>query len=378
MVKCMRMILLVIISILIGSGCARDERIIEDIAFVQTIGYDLMDTEELDEDEPMYQLTTSAPLVEPDRTGPKISRMTTTKLNKEGIQQNARTTERTIVVGQLKLLLYSKKISEKGLEPLFDVIVRDPQIPARTKMAIVDGESGPLIEKEFDEHPRTTVYLDELLEKEALYNVIPDTNVYHYFRDLKDDSRDPVLPVIKLEEENIIVSGLAFLKDDVYRTQIGIDDALMFFFLERQFERGDLIMSIPNNETNENELVAYTSLSSKRKFDVNKKEGGYDVTIKIDIRGIILEYIGDINITKAEGQKKLEKIIADHIKKKTEEIVALTQENQVDPIGIGTQVRNSLSYDEWNALDWHEEFPQIQVHCEVNIDIRDYGMIADE
>ncbi|WP_416149009.1 Ger(x)C family spore germination protein [Salipaludibacillus sp. HK11] len=369
----------ILILLMLTASCSRDERIIEDIAFVQTKGYDLLENDDLDEDDdPIYQLTTSAPLVEPDRTSPMVSRRTVARLNKEGVQQNARTTERTIVTGQLRLLLYSHELAENGLAPLLDAIERDPQVPARTKMAIVDGEAGPLMEMEFDEHPRTTVYLDELLDKEARFNVIPDTKVYQFFRDLKDDSRDPVLPVIKLEEDSVVVSGIALFENDKYQSQLGLDDSLILFFMERQFDRGDLIMSIPNNETNGNELVAYTSLSSKRDFKVEKSKKGYEVTISIDIRGIILENIGDIDITKVEGQKKLEKLMEEFIKNKAEEIVVYTQENKVDPIGIGTQVRNSVKYDEWESLDWREEWPKVTVNCEVEIDIRDYGMIAEE
>jgi len=368
--------IVILFLIVMVSGCGVDEKVIEDLAFIQAKGYDLISTEDLEEgeEEPMYRMTTSAPLVEPDREKPLTSRSTMTRLNKEGIQINARTTERDLVSGQLRMLLYSQTLAEQGLKPLLDVLERDPQVPARAKLVIVEGEVNTLLEKEFDEHPRTTVYLDELLEKEARFNVIPETMVYQFFRDLKDDSRDPVLSMIKLQEENVIVTGLAFLKNDVFITQLDLDDSLIFFFLEKDFNQGDLNMSIPNNQAEANELVSFTSISSTRDIDVEKNDQSFDVTIEIEINGAILESIGEIDISEEEGQQKLESLIEQYIKLKADEIIAFTQENQVDPIGIGRQIRNSLSYDEWQSLDWREEWPNVDVRCEVEIDIRDFGM----
>jgi len=370
--------IVILFFIVLISGCVVDEKVIEDLAFIQTKGFDLVATEDLEdeEEEPMYRLTISAPLVEPDRDKPIISRVTTTRLNKEGIQLNARTTERTLVSGQLRLILYSQALAEQGLNPLLDVLERDPEVPIRAKLAIVEGEVNALMEKEFDEHPRTTVYLDELLEKEARFNIIPETKIYEFLRDLKDDSRDSVLPMIKSEEENVIVSGLGFLKDDVFITQLGLDDSLIFFMLEKAINQGNLNMSIPNDEAERNELVSFTSISSTRDIDVENNNQSFDVTIKIKLKGTILESIGEIDISEEEGQQKLENLIEQYIKLKADKIIAFTQENQVDPIGIGTQVRNSLSYDEWQLLDWREEWPNVDIRCEVEIDIRDFGMVV--
>jgi len=379
MVKIIYIVKIVILFLIVMvSGCRVDEKVIEDLGFIQTKGYDLVANEDLEdeEQESMYRMTTSAPLVEPDRDEPLISRVITSRLNKEGIELNARTTERNLVSGQLRLLLYSQAVAEQGLNPLLDVLERDPQIPTRAKLAIVEGEVNTLMENEFDEHPRTTVYLDELLEKEARFNIIPETNIYQFFRDLKDDSRDPVLPMMKSEEDNAIVAGLGFLRNDVFITKLGLDDSLIFFMLEKAIDQGDLNMSIPNDEAKRNELVSFTSISSTRVIDVEKNNQSFDVTIKIELKGTILESIGEIDISEEKGQQKLENLIEQYIKLKADKIIALTQENQIDPIGIGTQVRNSLSYDEWQLLDWREEWPNVDVRCEVEVNIRDFGMVA--
>ncbi|WP_280770165.1 Ger(x)C family spore germination protein [Salipaludibacillus daqingensis] len=375
MIKLSPYIVMFFILMLI-SGCGADEKVIEDLAFIQTKGYDIIAGEDLEDDgeEVMYRLTTSAPLVEPDREKPKISRVTTARLNKEGIQLNARTTERNIVSGQLRLLLYSKKVVENGLRPLLDVLERDPQIPARAKLAIVEGEVNPLMEREFDEHPRTTIYLDELLEKEARFNVIPEIKVYQFLRDLKDDGKDPTLPMIKLEEEGVAVNGLAFLKNDVYKTKLELDDSLIYFFLEKDVDQGDLNMSLPNPETGKNELVSFTSISTERDISVEKMEESFDVNIEVEMKGTILENIGDIDISDEEGQKEIEKLIEEYVTTKAEEIISFTQQSSVDPLGIGKKVRNSMSFKEWEELNWREEWPGVRVNVEVDIDIRDFGM----
>ncbi|MNR65562.1 hypothetical protein D3C85_1886540 [compost metagenome] len=65
--------------------------------------------------------------------------------------------------------------------------------------------------------------------------------------------------------------------------------------------------------------------------------------------------------------------VAENIRGKAQEMIKKLQQNNVDSIGIGQYVRNSLSYKAWKSLDWRKVYPRVEVECRVKVRIKDYG-----
>lgn len=88
-----------------------------------------------------------------------------------------------------------------------------------------------------------------------------------------------------------------------------------------------------------------------------------------------MEYTGKSTFKKAEEQKNLDQDLSKAIREQLQAIVSHVQRSGGDNLGIGTYVRNSMSYEKWNNLNWESTYPHADIRVEVDTTISDYGMI---
>lgn len=138
------------------------------------------------------------------------------------------------------------------------------------------------------------------------------------------------------------------------------------------------IIKFMDRSSGQKESAMISSIASKREVIVNKQERKStvpQVVIHIQLSGIILEYTGKSTFKKPEEQKKLDQDLSEAIGEQLQAIVRHLQHSGGDNLGIGTYVRNSMSYEKWNNLNWKSIYPRADIRVEVDTTIRDYGMI---
>ncbi|MBO9600619.1 MAG: Ger(x)C family spore germination protein, partial [Cohnella sp.] len=204
---------------------------------------------------------------------------------------------------------------------------------------------------------------------------VPKITLYQFARDYYDDGIDPVAPVIKDVGDHIKIDGIGLFRDDRYITKIEPEDALIFAFLRGRFKKGELSVNLGREARSDKQIAMLSGLMSTRKVKVKRDPNGQTkVTFVIRIQGSVLEYIGPYNLSDHSEKKKLEHQIAAYISDKSEEMVALMQKHKVDSLGIGTHVRNRMSYKEWKSMSWNDEqYPNVRVQFDISVKIKDYG-----
>lgn len=367
-----RLIIFFFLFLLVGCN---DVRLIEDIGFINVTGYDLYNEKgSSSKTEQMYQMTISVPLVDPDKTEPREVLSTVAKMSKAARMHLSRQTDRMLVSGQLRTAIYGMELAKQGIWEIIDTMVRDPTIGNRVKLAVINGSAKQFIEKDYPEHPRTGQYLDAILAKEARSNIVPDIDIHKFVRDYLDDGMDPVLPVLKQTEKHMVIDGIGLFRGDRFITKIDPKDALSFFMVYHNFYTGDLMMELTTGE--HKELVTFSSFRSTKKTKVttspeNKK---FKLVYTINIIGNILEHHGELDLSDEQDQAKLNSLIEKHIETETKKLITFMQEHKVDSLGIGKEIRNSLSYVQWTDLNWEDVYPDVEVEVHANVKIRDFGM----
>ncbi len=82
-----------------------------------------------------------------------------------------------------------------------------------------------------------------------------------------------------------------------------------------------------------------------REIEVVKNSEPFEVNIKANLIGSIVEHHGDLVLGNEGDQAKLEKMTQEFIETKSIEIIKTLQENKVDSLGIGKAIRNSMDYN---------------------------------
>ena len=363
-----------VVTIILLTGCA-DQRILEELGFTHTVSYDVADKDSY-EDNRMLRIGLSIPIASDEVKEKREILVTNANSSKEARTKLSTETDRILVSGQLRNTLFGDELARKGIWDLIDTLVRDPAVGQNTKIIVVSGEAYEILKKDYKQHPRTGEYIDRLIDKEVNSQAIPDVTIYHFTRDYFDDGIDPVAPLLKENGEHLIVDGIALFNSDKYVTSIEPSKAMLFSILTKNFKEGQISVNLTgNDEEKDKEMVMFSSVISKRKIHAVKSndESQFKVNIKITIHGSVLEYIGEKKLGDDVARQELENEMSKYIKMETEKMITYMQEHNVDSIGIGKYVRNSLNFEEWQELDWNEVYPKVEVAVDAELKIKDYG-----
>ena len=363
-----------VVTIILLTGCA-DQRILEELGFTHTVSYDVADKDSY-EDNRMLRIGLSIPIASDEVKETREILVTNANSSKEARTKLSTETDRILVSGQLRNTLFGDELARKGIWDLIDTLVRDPAVGQNTKIIVVSGEAYEILKKDYKQHPRTGEYIDRLIDKEVNSQAIPDVTIYHFTRDYFDDGIDPVAPLLKENGEHLIVDGIALFNSDKYVTSIESSKAMLFSILTKNFKEGQISVNLTgNDEEKDKEMVMFSSVISKRKIHAVKSndESQFKVNIKITIHGSVLEYIGEKKLGDDVARQELENEMSKYIKMETEKMITYMQEHNVDSIGIGKYVRNSLNFEEWQELDWNEVYPKVEVAVDAELKIKDYG-----
>lgn len=360
-----RLVIIIILAALL-TGCAKDQRILEDLAMSQSASYDADEGNKI-------KVGLSIPIAASDSRVQRMMLTTVANTGKEARITFARKTELKVVSGQLRNTLYGIELAKKGIEKHIDTLLRDPSIALRVKVTIVEGVASELLGKSHKQHADTGQYIERMIQKESAKNNIPRGTLHEFSRDINDDGIDPILPIVKDAGENVEIAGIALFQDNRYKMKIPAKKGVLFHLFMKSFNQGEISMNLGGSASNQ-EIVMLNSLLNKRKVKVHQLEGNrFKVDITASIRGTVLEYTGDYNLTKKKEREKLEKKISEYLVSEANRMIKEMQEQNVDSLGLGQYVRNSLSYAEWNKLNWRKVYPEIEIVCHAKVLIKSYG-----
>ncbi|KRE99893.1 hypothetical protein ASG89_27620 [Paenibacillus sp. Soil766] len=348
------------------TGCANDQRILERIGLTHTTSFDLMPGG-------MLKVTNSIPLAVGEGRKPREVLTSIADSSKGSKVDLARQTQLVLVSGQMRNLLFGTTLARRGFWDDIDTMVRDPSISPRVKVTVVDGDAHDLLVKSYSNYLRTAQYIDRMMESETRFQSIPKVTLYEFTRDYYDDGIDPIAPIIKDIGDHVKVNGIALFQDDRYLMRIDEKETIFFSMLSKNFKLGSLPIRL-SNEEEKKELVLFDSLISKRRIHASRTGGStFKVDFEISVSGSILEYMGDLKISKEEDRHELEVKIGENITSHLETIVKDMQKHNVDSLGLGNAIKNIVPYKEWKAMEWREVYPEVEIHCQTKVKIKHYG-----
>ncbi|MDF2716735.1 MAG: hypothetical protein K0R28_3660 [Paenibacillus sp.] len=356
---------LFLIALFLLAGCG-DRRILERTGFIQSTSHDLLPDGKI-----QYGIT--FPLANTDIKSNRKFLKTEADSSKEARIVLARKTNLLLVSGQLRTALFGVSLAKHGIWEHMDTLLRDPTISEQVKIIVINGDSADLLSKNFTANPRTSKYIDRLVEKEAKGQSIPETTLYTFTRDYYDDGIDPVAPVLKDIGESIIVDGIGLFQGGRYVDKIEPKDSIIFAFLRGSFKHGEMSLDLTKSDI-ESKTIMLSSLSSSRNIRVIENDGEKrSVMINVEVKVSILEYIGKLKLSDDAARQKLERAMSDQLTLRATQMLQFLQEKKTDSLGLGTKIRNSMSYSEWKSLSWQDEYPRLNVQCKINVKIKDYG-----
>ena len=346
-------ILLVFVSSVL-TGCVRT-KVLDDLNLDSAIGYDYVDKE-------IIQATVVVPIYNPDKSISSETFTEVSSLSKEILVKIDSKSSKTVETGKLELVLFSSELAGQGIFELVDNFQRDPNVSTNLSLAVVDGEVKEMLTTPFNNED-TGRYISKIIEQNTNLGLIPKRDLHQYMFDYYSTGKDPYLPLLKLEKDQVEVSGIALFDKDKFVGQIGFSELFVFTVLAESSENGSYKV---RNET------YVRNLGSKRKFLVSNNKTNPEITITVQLEGIIRQHSGE----KAPHKKlyeKIEKQMEQDVKEQAEILIKKFQALKVDPLGLGEQVRSRTR--NWDEKKWNDMYPTINVKVNMDVKITESGVV---
>ncbi len=349
----MFIILLLFISSIL-TGCVRT-KILDDLHLDSAIGYDYVDKE-------LIEATVVVPIYNPDTSISSETFTETSSLSKEILVKIDSKSPKTVETGKLELILFSSELAGQGIFELVDNFQRDPNVSTNLSLAVVDGEVKEMLTTPF-KNEDTGRYVSEIIEQNVNLGLLPKKNLHQFMFDYYATGKDPYLPLLKLENDQVEVSGIALFDKDKLVDQIDFSELFVFTVLAETSKNGSYKV---RNDT------YVRNLGSKRKFLVSNNKTNPEITINIQLEGIIRQHSGE-KIPHKKLYEKIEKQMEQDIKEQAEILIKKFQALKVDPLGLGEQVRSRTR--NWDEKKWNDMYPTINVKVKMDVKITESGVV---
>lgn len=272
-----------------------------------------------------------------------------------------------LISGQLRFVAFSLDFAKKGIYPIIDTFNRDPAVGNLMQIAVVDGETADLFALKQYKKENLALYLYDLLIHNSETGPLPFTDfatfVYHYF----EEGKDPYLPVLKIVNDEIKITGIALFKADKLITIIPWKYVFMMKSLIEGYKQGLHQFKLDGH------YVAIDNINSKSEIDIKIKKGIPEFTVRLKMNARIQEYTGGNPIMLPKHIKELNKKISKELKKNGQELLALLQKNNLDPIGLGSKLE--AHQRDFDAKKWKKQYPKAKIKLKVDLDILHTGIV---
>lgn len=356
-------------SFILLTSCGVEPKQLERLGLITAIGFDLKKENEItgtvavSKFDPMAKVMTN--LISADANTLQTLRS----------EENLATDQR-LEMGQLRCVIYSKELAEKGIIQLVNALNRDPAVGNMVYLTIAEKDALSIInmdEKKIKVNIGT--YLYNLIRQNVERELLISPTLHEFNHQFFDYGQDPVLPILKVAKDKVAISGVALFNDDKMVAKLSNDKLFYLKLLTDQYRTGskelefnrDEFANIINVQGGQsygeiyNKLfISIDNLRSNTKIDlVDKKNLVFDIQVKMDSR--LLETTNYLDLGKPANMKFIEKKINKEMESQIKKLLVFFQKKQVDPVGIGNEymahVRGKpISQGDWKKLYKNAKF----------------------
>lgn len=375
-----KLIVLFACCMAIITGCV-EQKPLEKLGIITSAGYDLIGAEKIkgtvvvQKFDPMAQSATKV-----------ISAIAKTS---KGLRQaeNLKSNQK-LVSGQLRSVVYSRELANKGIIQLVDTLNRDAAIGNMVYLTIADQSAEEIMKTE---QSKTNInlgtYIYNLIKQNVDGEQIISPTLQEFNHNYYDIGKDPVLPILKMQGGDVIISGVGLFKEDRLVDELKQSKLFFLKILVDKYKAGTLEMGFSKKELEDLVLknvvpnpfyhkiyLTIDNIRSKSKIKLVDKENlRFKVEIKLDSR--LLEMTEPLDLTKPDTVKKLEKKMNKSMEKGVKSLLYHLRDLDIDPIGLGNEFEVHYRGKQISKEKWRELYKKAEFEVKVKNRIEKTGVI---
>ncbi len=357
--------------LLLASGCGR-RMYLENRQIILMSGVDLRSDQQL-------TVFTSTPVFSVEaKQKYNISETTADTLRQARSKLDAMSTG-PLASGKIQTLLVGKKLLQRAdILHYLDVFMRDPKSEINANIVAVDGPVKEIMHANMKDKGRPGVVLKEQTEAAYASRTAVKTIMQEFHQQLLDPRRTPSLTEIKLDGNEIVVTGTALLsKKGTYVTSLNNEEsALLMLLQQRKGQPFPFTLHVPPQKIKAEQQMAYISLEiGHTKYDIKTRHENnrFAFDIRMDIDMNMTERLFEYDLEK--DKKRLEQALEQELQKKCDALIAKIQKHRIDPIGLGVYAK-AFHYGFWKKVenDWGQALAEAKVRVMPKVTIKSSGV----
>ncbi|WP_100398507.1 Ger(x)C family spore germination protein [Bacillus sp. FJAT-44742] len=355
-------------TVIFLTGCW-ETRILDEIALVQIVAFDL------DEGEGVYEQTVGFPSYFEAGEEGQLENVTLSSRGrspKETRNELTRDWQRPLRYGQLRILAFSQHLAEgEGISAFVESFYRDPRVGNQIHLSIMEGEAKKAIDTDHTgARERVGMYFANLIEENENAENIPRSNLHSFLFDFHSDGKDAYLPFLKTVEDRIIVNGLALFDGEKKVAHLGPDESFIFKMILEGSHSGNHTFEVKRDGVDV--TLHLDNIHSRVRYEEVKRNPHPHYVVQLDVKGDVDDFIGEVNLENDQHLKAVEDSIANQIEDTGERLINYFVDLNIDPLGFGEQYRSRTR--DWDPKEWKEtKYPLLTAEVKVDVNILQFG-----
>lgn len=377
--------------ILFFSGCW-SRRELENLGIVAGLGIDLSESGQSGEDGGQGEILLTAQIIKPGEVrggtqtgggggggggGGKKSPVWVTQSRGSTVFDAVRNftfrSSRRLYFSHNQVIVLSREAAERGVYPLLDIFIRDPE-PRITEWVLISEEkAAPILEAESELETIPAIGLSRLMENYFATSQVAAVNLHDFMARLMSKTSAPFAPMIGLdrEKDEFILGETAVFKGDRLVGKLNKEETRGLLWVTGEVRGGIITVAAPEGRGR----VSLEIIRAERKISPELKAGEIRVKVEIREEGNLGEQMTSEDLSIPEKMAALNRRQAEAIKKEVLAAVKKARELKADIFGFGEAVRRKYP-KEWKEMEprWEELFPRIKVGVMVRSELRRVGI----
>lgn len=294
----------------------------------------------------------------------------------EAIRNATFLSDRKLFLSQCRVFIIGEEIARLGLMPIVDFLDRDPE-PRRINYLLVSrGKAHKIINAETEQESFPALTIENFMKAVPISSFSVPSRLRDFLKNLAEPGIEPIVakiePIKRGNKTKMKLYGSAIFLEDKLVAFLDNHETRGYNWIKGKVQSGVIVAKSPEDETKK---VSLEIIRASSKITPKIQDGRIIIDVHIHEEGNLAEQMSQIDLTKKELLKELEKKKASIIKKEAESAIKKAKKHKSDIFGFGQAIYRKYP-EEWKELskNWQDEFQELEVNIDVDAKLRTIGV----
>lgn len=272
------------------------------------------------------------------------------------------------LLGVERSFLMSEAYSKFGIENLLDILVNNPHVNEKPYMIVCDGSAEDILKVKVKGYANSGEFIDGLIKHAHEFNFFSEQyTIMDVLKKVHAEGYNLTLPYIKLNDNNIDLTGMAIFKKDKMIAKANVDESKLINLLREESVEGMFTI-----QESAEKYINYTAKST-RKVRCYKNGDKFKYIIDIKLNGSIDSntLYKDLNSNLGVLQK-FQSDMSAQIQNNCNNYISIAKSKyDVDILNLG--VIGASKYGRGTGIDWNKVFSDADIEVKVKVNVANQG-----